>query len=279
MGQLRVYSSKPTHKEISVKTKFLMLLLAALLGLPVTAFGAKGDAGQEAKEPQAAAKSDAKLETDEDKFSYIIGADVGTNLREQELKINFDFFLKGLQDAVEGKELALSQEEMRAIFNAFREKMMAEMQKVRAEQAEKNLSEGKTFLAENAKKPGVKTLPSGLQYLVVKSGAGEQPTAADTVRTHYRGTFIDGTEFDSSYERNEPAEFPVTGVIKGWTEALQLMHVGDKWKLFIPADLAYGPQGRGAQMPPNATLIFDIELLDVVKNGADTADGTVKIQQ
>lgn len=262
-----------------MKTKILIVLFAALLGLPMTAFGAKGDAAQEAKEPQAAAKSDAKLETDEEKFSYIIGADVGTNLRQEKLKINFESFLKGLRDAVEGKELALSKQEMEAIFNAFREKMMAEVQAERAEQAEKNLSEGKTFLAENAKKPGVKTLPSGLQYLVVESGSGEQPTASDTVRTHYRGTFIDGTEFDSSYKRNEPAEFPVTGVIKGWTEALQLMHVGDKWKLFIPSDLAYGPLGRGAQMPPNATLIFDIELLEVVKDDADAADGTVKIQQ
>jgi FKBP-type peptidyl-prolyl cis-trans isomerase FklB len=263
-----------------VKTKTLLLSLVALLALSLPAFGAKGEAvAEKSGQPGSAAKSDAKLGTDEDKFSYIIGADVGTNLRQQELKINFESFMKGLQDAVEGKELALSQEEMQAIFNAFREKMMAEMQKERAAQAEKNLGEGKTFLAENAKKPGVKTLPSGLQYLVVESGKGEQPKATDTVRTHYRGTFIDGTEFDSSYERNEPAEFPVTGVIKGWTEALQLMHVGDKWKLFIPSDLAYGPQGRGAQMPPNATLIFDIELLDIVTPGADASDGTIKIQQ
>jgi len=129
--------------------------------------------------------------------------------------------------------------------------------------ADKNQKEGEVFLAENKKKKGVITLPSGLQYQVIKEGTGKIPKATDTVTTHYRGTLIDGTEFDSSYKRGEPASFPVNGVIKGWTEALQLMKVGSKWQLFIPSNLAYGPQGAGQAIGPNATLIFEIELLSI----------------
>jgi FKBP-type peptidyl-prolyl cis-trans isomerase FklB len=146
---------------------------------------------------------------------------------------------------------------------------MVELQQIQMSKiANKNKREGATFLADNAKKEGVKTLPSGLQYKVIREGKGATPRSADAVTTHYRGTFLDGAEFDSSYRRNEPATFPVKGVIKGWTEALQLMKVGDKWQLYVPSDLAYGPQGRD-EIPPNATLIFDIELLDVKPAAAD----------
>jgi FKBP-type peptidyl-prolyl cis-trans isomerase FklB len=146
---------------------------------------------------------------------------------------------------------------------AFQKEMMAKQQELAKKLGEKNKKEGEAFLSENRKKEGIKALPSGLQYKVVKAGTGKKPKSTDTVTTHYRGTLIDGTEFDSSYRRGQPASFPVSGVIAGWTEALQLMEEGAKWQLFIPPNLAYGERGAGSQIGPNATLIFEIELISI----------------
>jgi FKBP-type peptidyl-prolyl cis-trans isomerase FklB len=146
---------------------------------------------------------------------------------------------------------------------AFQKEMMAKQQELAKRLGEKNKKEGEAFLSENRKKEGIKALPSGLQYKVVKAGTGKKPKSTDTVTTHYRGTLIDGTEFDSSYRRGQPASFPVSGVIAGWTEALQLMEEGAKWQLFIPPNLAYGERGAGSQIGPNATLIFEIELISI----------------
>lgn len=211
------------------------------------------------------------LKDQKDKVSYSIGMDIGRNIKRQNLELNVDALAAGIRDAIGGGKTALTDDEAREVMNAYRTEMQAKQQSMAKEQGDKNKKEGETFLAENLKKEGVKThtvkLPSGtnavLQYKVVTAGSGPKPSTNDTVITHYRGTLIDGTEFDSSYKRGEPATFPVTGVIKGWTEALLLMPVGSKWQLFIPSELAYGERGAGRQIGPNATLIFDIELVGI----------------
>lgn len=209
---------------------------------------------------QATMRKADLLKTELDKVSYTIGTQLGQNFKRQGIEINAEALIWGLKDAVAGKELALTQDEMQKVLTSFQQRMMAEQ----AAQAAKNLAEGKAFLEANKTKEGVKVLASGLQYKVLKQGTGKSPTAYDKVRTHYRGTLINGTEFDSSYRRNAPAEFAVNGVINGWTEALQLMKEGDKWQLYIPANLAYGEQPRPG-IPPNSTLIFEVELLEVIK--------------
>jgi len=215
--------------------------------------------------------------TGDEKFlgqlSYVVGADVGTNMKRNGLAIEQGPFIRAIEDVANERKMAMSEDEMKLVFDAFRQKQM-EKAKVAAE---KNMADGKAFLAENAKKPGVKTTASGLQYMVVTEGKGAMPKATDTVKTHYRGTLIDGTEFDSSYKGNEPAQFEVGGVIAGWTEALQLMHEGDKWKLFVPSELAYGERRRSAEIGPNSALVFDIELLEIVKAKEEASDGTIKL--
>ncbi len=203
------------------------------------------------------------LKTKKDKVSYAIGVNVGKGMQQESLEIDPDIFAKGLKDGMTGAKMAMPDEEMRQVMTAF-QKEMAEKQAVKVKAvAEKNKKEGETFLAANKKKDGVKTLPSGLQYKVIKEGTGQTPKLTDAVTTNYRGTLIDGTEFDSSYRRGQPAKFPVSGVIPGWTEALQLMKVGSTWQLFIPSNLAYGERGAGNIIGPNATLIFDIELISI----------------
>jgi FKBP-type peptidyl-prolyl cis-trans isomerase FklB len=211
------------------------------------------------------------LKDQKDKVSYSIGMDIGRNIKRQNLELNVDALSAGIRDAISGGKTALTDDEAREVMNAYRTEMQAKQQSMAKEQGDKNKKEGEAFLAENQKKDGVKThtvkLPSGtnavLQYKVVTAGSGPKPSTNDTVITHYRGTLIDGTESDSSYKRGEPATFPVTGVIKGWTEALLLMPVGSKWQLFIPSELAYGERGAGRQIGPNSTLIFDIELVGI----------------
>jgi len=203
-----------------------------------------------------------KLTDQKDKVSYSIGIDIGNNLKRQSIDIAPDLLAKGVRDAMSGGETLLSAEEMRETLIALQKETMAKAQEQRKQVAEKNKKEGETFLAGNRKKEGVVTLPSGLQYKVVKAGDGASPKETDTVETNYRGTLIDGTEFDSSYKRGQAAVFPVNGVIPGWTEALQRMKVGDKWQLFLPPELAYGEQGAGP-IGPNSTLIFDVELMSV----------------
>lgn len=203
------------------------------------------------------------LKDKKQKISYSIGVDIGNNFKRNEIDVDPKALAAGLADAIAGKTL-LTEEEMRNTLNDFSAELKTKFQDKQKQQGQDNLKKGEEFLAENAKKEGVKVTKSGLQYQVIKSGKGKTPKATDTVKTHYHGTLIDGTVFDSSVERNEPAVFPVNGVIPGWTEALQMMKEGDKWRLFIPAKLAYGERGAGQKIQPNSVLIFDIELLEVL---------------
>jgi FKBP-type peptidyl-prolyl cis-trans isomerase FklB len=209
------------------------------------------------------AEEKLQLKEQKDKESYSLGYQFGQNLKSQGVDLNLDVYASGIRDAFGGKEPQMSQEEIRATIMDLQKRVMAAQQKVLKEKAAKNLEEGKKFLVENQKKEGIKTLPSGLQYKVLAEGSGKMPKAENTVTVNYKGNLIDGTEFDSSYKRGQPATFQVKGVIKGWTEALQLMKEGSKWQLFIPPDLAYGERGAGSTIPPNATLIFEVELLTI----------------
>ncbi len=204
--------------------------------------------------------SEVNLSTDETRVSYGIGRQLGDQLRDNPPPgVSLDAILAGLTDAFGGQPSRVSQEEMAASFKVIRDIMQAEA----AAKAEAAAGTGKAYLVENAKREGVTTLESGLQFEVITAGEGAQPTRESNVRTHYHGMLIDGTVFDSSYDRGEPAEFPVGGVIAGWTEALQLMKAGSKWRLHVPSELAYGAQGVGS-IPPHSVLVFDVELLDVL---------------
>jgi FKBP-type peptidyl-prolyl cis-trans isomerase len=217
----------------------------------------------------AAAEPEFSLKDDKDKASYSIGMDIGRTFRERHMELNAEALVKGLRDALAGGKTLLTEEQAQEALETFSREMAAKQLSARNALAPKNKEEGEKFLAANKDKEGVKTTASGLQYKVIKAGTGKAPQATDVVRTHYRGTLIDGTEFDSSYRRNEPATFPVNGVIPGWTEALQLMPVGSKWQLFVPSKLGYGESGAGETIGPNATLIFEVELLGIeAKAGA-----------
>lgn len=195
--------------------------------------------------------------------SYGIGLRTGASIKQDDVGIDLDAFVQGIRDGAEGAEPKYTEKEIMAALETFKKTVQAKKEQGQQAAAEKNETEGKAFLAKNKAKEGVKTRPSGLQYEVIKSGKGASPKATDTVKVHYVGTLLDGTVFDSSVERNEPAVFPVNRVIPGWTEAMQLMKVGDKWRLFIPSDLAYGPRGAGAEIGPNAVLVFEVELLGI----------------
>ncbi len=203
----------------------------------------------------------SQFTTVEQQASYGIGRQIGDQVASNPFEgLDANAVAQGVVDALNGAEYAVEIEDLRAAFGVINERMQAEQ----AEKAKEASAEGQKFLDENAKKDGVVVLESGLQYEVLVEGEGEKPTAQSTVKTHYHGTLIDGTVFDSSYDRGQPAEFPVGGVIRGWTEALQLMSVGSKWRLAIPYDLAYGEQGAGGKIGPYATLVFDVELLEIV---------------
>jgi FKBP-type peptidyl-prolyl cis-trans isomerase FklB len=208
---------------------------------------------------QVNAQENLVLKNQKEKTSYIIGMDIGNNLKKQSIDVDPNILAKGVKDALAGGKPLLTEQEIRETMTAFQKEMMAKQEVV----AKKNKEQGDAFLAENKKKEGVKTLPSGLQYKVIKAGTGKKPKLSETVMAHYRGTLIDGTEFDSSYKRGQPATFQVSGVIPGWTEALQLMEEGAKWRLFIPSNLAYGERGAGGVIGPNATLVFEIELISI----------------
>src|SRR5438876_10026176 len=236
--------------------KHLILIIASCsLVLPLF--------GQE-KSPQ--------LKDQKDKVSYSIGVNIGFNLSRQNVQINPDVVSAGIKDAIAGKP-QLTTDQVKEVMSTF-EKDMEQKQKAAGD---KNASEGAKFLEENKKKEGVKTTVSGLQYKVIKDGTGAQPKATDTVTVNYRGTLINGTEFDSSYKRGQPATFPVNGVIKGWTEALQLMKQGSKYQLFIPSNLAYGERAMGPDIGPNATLIFEVELQDVKPPPTPAPPGASKV--
>lgn len=218
------------------------------------------DAAEEEVAPKEEEVSPAEFKALMKKISYMFGMNIGRNMKAQNIEISDEDFLRGLKAALAGEESELSDEEIKDAGAKF-ERAMMQKQLAAAKEA---VSKGKEFLAANKKKEGVKTTASGLQYRVIKSGKGKSPKATDTVSTHYKGKLIDGTEFDSSAKHgDEPVSFPVNRVIKGWTEALQLMKVGDKWELVIPSELAYGPQGSPPAIPPNSTLVFEIELVGI----------------
>ncbi|MCK7513493.1 MAG: FKBP-type peptidyl-prolyl cis-trans isomerase [Desulfobacterales bacterium] len=232
--------------------KFVSILVIGMLVLAGQVYGA----------------DESALKSEKDKLSYTFGANFGKSLKQQEIEINTDIFIKGMKDGLSGGKTLLTDQEMKDTMTSFQKEMAAKQAEKRKALAEKNKKEGDAFLAANKGKDGIKTLPSGLQYKVITEGTGKTPKATDTVVTNYRGTLIDGTEFDSSYQRKAPATFKVNGVIKGWTEALQLMKEGAKWQLFVPSEIAYGERGAGPNIGPNAVLIFEIELISAKEESA-----------
>ncbi|MGA3127255.1 MAG: FKBP-type peptidyl-prolyl cis-trans isomerase [Candidatus Korobacteraceae bacterium] len=249
-----------------MKLTIATTLLAAGLGVAASAWAQPTPAAKPAGTASSAATS-SELKTQKEKASYALGMNIGENLSKglerDGIELDHAMFLRGMKDALAGDKLLLTDEEAKSVFTAYqkevKEKQEAKMKVI----GEQNKKDGEAFLAANKSKEGVITLPSGLQYKIEKQGDGPKPTATDTVECNYRGTLIDGKEFDSSYKRGKSASFPVVGVIKGWTEVLQLMPVGSKYQVFIPAELAYGARGAGADIGPDSTLIFEIELLSI----------------
>lgn len=204
-----------------------------------------------------------ELKSPSEKLSYALGLDIGASLKRLETDIDLPSLVAGVQDTLDGREPLLTPQQVAEVKEEFFKKMREEGAQKARDLVEKNRKEGEAFLAENKEKEGVVTTASGLQYVVLTEGEGPRPKATDQVHVHYRGMLLDGTEFDSSYKRGQPVTFPVTGVIAGWTEALQLMRVGAKYRLFIPSNLGYGERGAGQRIGPNATLIFEVELLGI----------------
>ena len=209
------------------------------------------------------AQGTTELKSENDKVSYSIGLDIGSTFKKQKMDINLEILTAGMKDGVSGKTPLLNEAQVKETMAAFSKSMMEKQAADAKEASAKNAAAGEKFLAENKTKEGVKTTASGLQYKVMKEGTGASPKETDMVVVNYKGTLINGTEFDSSYKRNEPATFPVNRVIKGWTEALLLMKPGAKYQIFVPASLGYGERGAGQDIGPNETLIFDVELLSV----------------
>lgn len=240
-----------------------LLFLSALIGFTVgraQESPAKGKA-------KAAGGANPALKTLEEQAAYSIGLDIGKSIIADGADLDPDLVARGILDAMKKAEPLMTEDEMKTVMTAYSKKMQAKAAEKTKAAGEKNMKDGAAFLAANKAKKGVKTTESGLQYEVLKAGDGPSPKATDVVKVHYHGTLIDGKVFDSSVERKEPAEFPVNRVIAGWTEALQKMKVGDKWKLVIPADLAYGKTGTpGGPIPPNAVLSFEVELLEIKKD-------------
>lgn len=203
----------------------------------------------------------ANLDSDEQKLSYIFGIQVGQNMKAEDVPLDIEAFTAGVQDMLQDNQPQLDQATAEKIIGEYQQQKTQELAAVMNQKQ----AESKAFMEENAKRPGVKTTESGLQYEIIEAGDGETPTAQDTVIAHYEGTLIDGTKFDSSYDRGEPASFPVGGVIPGWQETLQMMKEGAKWRVVIPGSLAYGPQGAGDIIGPNETLVFDIELIAITQ--------------
>ena len=209
------------------------------------------------------AQDNKELKDQKDKASYAIGLELGNSLKKGKVEANADMLMRGLKDGLSGAKPLLTEEQVKETMTALQKDMMDKQAAAAKEAGEKNEAAGKKFLEENKKKEGVKTTASGLQYKVLKEGTGESPKETDMVITNYKGTTLDGTEFDSSYKRNEPATFPVNRVIKGWTEALLMMKPGAKYQLFIPSNLAYGERAVGKDIGPNSTLLFDVELIGI----------------
>ena len=222
------------------------------------------------------AEDKPSLKDEKEKVSYSIGMNIGNNLKRNSYEVDADLIAKAIKDVLAGKETLLTEKEAQESIMAYQKEMRAKQEEKNKQLAEKNKKAGEAFLAENAKKPGVVTTPSGLQYKVITEGTGEIPKNGDTVSVNYKGTLIDGTEFDSSYKRGQPATFNVNGVIKGWTEALLLMKTGSKRELYIPASLAYGDRAQGAKIEPSSTLIFEVELVST-KSPTPTTSDIIKV--
>ncbi|RMG91055.1 MAG: FKBP-type peptidyl-prolyl cis-trans isomerase [Zetaproteobacteria bacterium] len=242
--------------------KMLGITVAAALLMAGCNQGEKQEAGS--GQTSASVASDS-LQDEKARLSYAIGMDIGQSLQNLGVELDEAALTEGISDRLNGRKLKLSDEEAVKVQQAFFTKRAEKQAAERKQLAEKNKAEGEKFLAENAKREGVHVTESGLQYEVLKQGDGDRPKATDRVKVHYRGTLIDGTEFDSSYKRGEPAVLPLNGVIKGWTEGVQLMNVGSKYRFYLPPALAYGERGAGQRIGPNATLIFEVELLGIEK--------------
>ncbi|HYU32447.1 MAG TPA: FKBP-type peptidyl-prolyl cis-trans isomerase [Thermoanaerobaculia bacterium] len=256
--------------------------LAALLLLTATV-AVRAEQQPSAQQPapkpaQPQAASGDKPQSLEDKASYIIGFNLGSNLKQQEIPVNSDLIVKGLRDGLGGAAGLLTNEEIQAAMTEFQQQMMAKQQEKMKVVGDKNKKEADEFLAANKTKPGVVTTASGLQYQVLQEGNGPLPKATDNVTVNYKGTLLNGKVFDSSYDRNEPATFTVGQVIPGWVEALQLMKVGSKFKLFVPPALAYGENGAGQEIGPNSLLIFEVELLKAEPQAAPAPESTPPAQ-
>ena len=235
----------------------VVLIAALLLGVGLLR-------AQDAEKAETApAPGAAPFKSDMKQVSYCIGVNVGRSFKAQDVALDVDAFLDGFRDGLGGKEPRISQPDMQKIMMAYQQELVAHQKEKTKRMTEENRTKGAAFLAENGKKEGVKVTDTGLQYKVLKEGAGKRPQATDTVTVHYKGTLIDGTEFDSSYGRGEPVTFPVRGVIRGWTEALLLMKEGARWQVVIPSELAYGERGAGRDIGPNAVLVFEIELIRI----------------
>jgi FKBP-type peptidyl-prolyl cis-trans isomerase len=242
-----------------------LLFAAALAGFAVGQAQENPSKAKAAKSAPAAGGA-PQLKTLEEQASYAIGLDIGKSILADGADLNPDLVAKGLSDALKKAKPLMTDDEIKEVMTAYGKQLQAKAEAKAKVAGEKALKDGATFLAENKAKKGVKTTETGLQYEVIKAGDGASPKKTDVVRVHYHGTLIDGKVFDSSVQRKEPAEFPVNRVIAGWTEALQKMKVGDKWRLVIPADLAYGEKGTpGGPIPPNAVLVFEVELLEIVQ--------------
>ncbi len=246
-----------------MKKFFAIAFIFLLFGL--------GACRKSAATQQALKKED--LDSQKKKVSYAIGLDIGKNFKARFMDVDLDVMLQGLQDGHTAATPLLTDEEIQKIMGEYQQEMMKADQDRRQVQGKENLARAEVFLKENAQKPGVKVTASGLQYKVITEGTGPRPKESDTVKVHYRGNLLDGTEFDSSYKRNEPAVFPLKNVIKGWSEALQLMRVGSKYQVVLPSSLAYGEQGAGQAIGPNAALVFEVELLGIEKPGDELQRG------
>lgn len=247
-----------------MKSVLTAVLLAGFLATQSQAQDKEVEIKTDAKKVETKpVETKAELKPTKENISYAIGMNIGSNIKRQGIDADVDLLAKAIKEVLAGGTTRFTEPEAQQILMAMSTELRTKQEAERKVQGEKNKKEGETFLAENAKKAGVITTTNGLQYKIITAGKGEKPKLTDTVTTHYRGRLINGAEFDSSYKRGQPAEFPVTGVIKGWTEALQLMPVGSKWELYVPANLAYGERGQGADISPNTMLIFEIELIGI----------------
>jgi FKBP-type peptidyl-prolyl cis-trans isomerase FklB len=256
-----------------IRITFVALLMCS-------AFASYAEDAKPSPSPADSTPPTSTLKDDKDKISYSLGVDIGRTLQKFQLDLNEAELSQGIADVLGNKSMAMTDQELQQTLQAFQQKMMQKQQDAMAKKqedmkvvAEKNKADGKKFLEANAKKTDVKTTASGLQYKVIKEGTGEKPKDSDVVEANYRGTTIDGKEFDSSAKHGNSASFPVNGVIKGWSEALKMMPVGSKWELYVPSDLAYGDEGAGDDIAPGSTLVFEVELLSVKKNAANTPPG------